>query len=735
MIENSWLLNGVDPAARQRAVEEAARRGVSLGDYLTDIVLQNALAQHVRGQDAAFAEEAAPALSPTTGDNFAVRHQIKALEVRLGSTVTRLNGAQEAFDSSLFDLAGRLGDVETLADDTAHALGEQLKDLQGGIAALRLGLADIEQAAHASGEENSLGRAALADACGELERRLEGVEAIARGADRAAATLAEAQHAYHLSVAGDMEALSRETNARVSANLDQMRLAADEASAQADVAAAHLIAELRSLRQSIDERFIASATETRTRMQAAFAEAAGRLAALSDRVTVGERQGERHAEHVRAQIADVEDGVQTALEETALALRRADAVLAADIVGVSENNRVALEALRAGMAAETTAMHERHLAATARIAAVETRVATLADAGTARHEALERHCSTTNASLQDAIDQVETSVLEQFDAAAARSGELEQDIAHVRRALGAEIHRVEACTLAALEQQSLDRGAGDQALRRAAEQQAAASEAAVQTAIEDMRQRIEEQMAALRGQQANAQARIDGVSAALANDGPLATVVAATADEVASLRARVLRIHGDDREVSERVAKLETADAQARMALEALRVHVEAVAAQVPTSQDQRLHELELSLADLRLGQSVAGARTDAAHAETSAAIAMRLAELEERQADSLNRLRADIAQFVAENDRRLSALDEKSPDLAAPFVAIEQRLVELEQRDVGTAFAELRARIEDRILGVEQRNVRTLEQLNDTVSLIERRLLSDEPDEEALSA
>jgi len=41
--------------------------------------------------------------------------------------------------------------------------------------------------------------------------------------------------------------------------------------------------------------------------------------------------------------------------------------------------------------------------------------------------------------------------------------------------------------------------------------------------------------------------------------------------------------------------------------------------------------------------------------------------------------------------------------------------------------FAELRARIEERILGVEQRNVRTLEQLSETVALIERRFSEDD--------
>ena len=77
-----------------------------------------------------------------------------------------------------------------------------------------------------------------------------------------------------------------------------------------------------------------------------------------------------------------------------------------------------------------------------------------------------------------------------------------------------------------------------------------------------------------------------------------------------------------------------------------------------------------------------------------------------------------------------LKTLAPTSP-LALP-ATIEQRLAELEQRDIGSAFAELRARIEDRILGVEQRNVRTLEQLSETVALIERRFAAGEEEERA---
>jgi hypothetical protein len=783
MSETSWNLTGVDPDARDRAVEEAARRGVSLGDYLTDIVLQNALAEQMRSQGEVFAEEAEPLTdmalqnaiaakvrsegflgesepfadmmlesalaeptrsqseglleaaepAPTPGQSFAIRHQIKTLERHLGSSVASLDGALNALDTSLVGLGGRLGALESQAGRSAEALSEQVQNLHMSLAALRMGLANAESAAKASGETNERAHASLADACGELEQRLEGIEAIARGAESAATQLALAQNAFRGSLAQDLDALSRETAAHVSAGLAaglaQVRAAADEAAAQADAAAAHLITELRAVRQGIDKRLAESAAETKHRMQAAFAESGERIAALADRIAVGERQSETRAEHVRAQIADMEDGVQTALEETALALRRADAVLASDIVRAAETSRTALDALRADVAAETAAMHERQLNAGARLANVEARVTAAAEQVATRQEALDRRVSAASAELREALGQVDATISEQFDIAASRASELEQDIAHVRRALGAEINRVEACTLAALETQAQDRSASDAMARRAMDEQAIAT----RSAIEDMRQRVEEQVAALRGQQANAQARFDTVAAALANDGPFATVISATADEVASLRTRVLGIQAADREAAGRAAKLEEADLETAKKLETLRNRVETMAAEVP-GQSERLHAVELSVADLRLSHLAAASASVDEASEAVLAVRARVAELEERQTDAFHRLRNDISQFIADNERRLAQLEEAAPDLAAPFMAIEQRLAELEQHDVGVVFAELRARIEERVLGVEQRNVRTLEQLSETVALIERRF-SDDDERAARSA
>ena len=136
MSETTWVLKGVDPAARQQAIDEAARRGVSLADHLTDIVLQNALAEQLRGQGAALLAEADGETDirvPTEEANtaFAVRHRLKALEKRLSASVGSIDGTLHALDSALFDLTFRIGDVEALAGDSAHAFAHALQELQG----------------------------------------------------------------------------------------------------------------------------------------------------------------------------------------------------------------------------------------------------------------------------------------------------------------------------------------------------------------------------------------------------------------------------------------------------------------------------------------------------------------------------------------------------------------------------------------------------------------------------
>jgi hypothetical protein len=165
------------------------------------------------------------------------------------------------------------------------------------------------------------------------------------------------------------------------------------------------------------------------------------------------------------------------------------------------------------------------------------------------------------------------------------------------------------------------------------------------------------------------------------------------------------------------------------------------VAAQsVETAQhaDARAHQIEVALADLRLEvlSNVEASNTAAAmqtlqermtaselrqvDATASALQTLheRMTAFELRQGNALEALRDDIARFVSDNDGRLEAL-ENAPAPAAP------------QGDLAAEFETLRSRIEERVLGVELRSVRTLEQVVDTVAILEQRLLGREPAEE----
>jgi flagellar motility protein MotE (MotC chaperone) len=160
--------------------------------------------------------------------------------------------------------------------------------------------------------------------------------------------------------------------------------------------------------------------------------------------------------------------------------------------------------------------------------------------------------------------------------------------------------------------------------------------------------------------------------------------------------------------------------------------HVEERCAEGRDEAHSRLSELEHDLAYVR---RTLGAEIERVEACTLAALAKQsqdrkagdaataeqsmerlrkletaLADLEDRQADALEALRESIARLVSENDRRLVAIEGAA-----------------EPRDFAARLAEFRLQIHARILEVEQRSVRALEQLSQTVSVIEGRVASSE--------
>lgn len=832
MSDNSWVLRGVDPETRQKAVTEAERRGMSLSDYLTDVVLQGAVVEQM--------SQPAPAepdtYDPTPGqsgvgrpaENFAVRHRLETIERRLSLSVGGLDSTVRELDSSVFGLASRLDDAETFAAETADAVTVAMQEVGANLTAIRKRLGDAEDGVEALNEGLEAARGEAETRSLGIEHRLNNVEDIARSADAAIGVLGQAHETLKYAVAEDFSAFARESAARLGAGLEEVRTAADAAAAQADAAVAHLIAELRDMRIALEDSLGESAADTRARMQAAFADAADRMASLAERVTENERYTARTADQLRGQIADVEDGAQTALEETAETLRQAGASLAADLARATQDTRTALESVHGDLSSELAELRERQVGGLARLKVVDAAVSTtINDLGELRETARRN------------LHQAQSDWDARFDAITARLAGAEGDGAQARQVFAAEIERVEACTLAALEKLN-----GDLAIASYSAEEAA-------TATRDI---LAAQIADIRDQHIGAMARLKLLDKALgAHD------LIAAAETAGPVHDRLARLEADiqeralDREVAARLGRLElnagrgdieqklvahqdvleahatalgeqqaayetltsrvtsaeitldevvaaqsaqqsaAAEIDARIAaiesiaaerietkqavigvarrvealaeqLEAQRIddslfqriddlrgrlaaseaqageaadRVHGVArmlgrltaqnADASTQSEERLHKLELAVADLRLEQFSTGETPLAAAnlAEGVQAIEQRVAEMERRQVDVFEQLRADIAHFIGENDRRLAALETSHTPVTGfdgLAEAIDARFDALEQRDLAAEFEKLRQRLDDRILGVEQRSVRALEQVADTVALIEQR-------------
>jgi hypothetical protein len=100
--------------------------------------------------------------------------------------------------------------------------------------------------------------------------------------------------------------------------------------------------------------------------------------------------------------------------------------------------------------------------------------------------------------------------------------------------------------------------------------------------------------------------------------------------------------------------------------------------------------------------------------------VEQRIRAFEERQDAAIQRLHGDIARFVDGQARRLEAL--------------EQATSQSQTLDLATEFATLRRRVEERILGAEERSVRALEQAAGVMAVLEQKLHA-EPEEIRQSA
>lgn len=717
MSESSWVLRGVAPETRQWAEEEADRLGLSLAEFLTR-VLSGEAPSGVQGSDFAGEDsedaDAEAAFAPAPETNFALRHRLDTLERRFGLTVSGLDSAIHTLDSSVFGLAGRVDDSE----QTATGAADGVAALSESVSALRKRLSDAEDAVEAQNEAQDLDRAAVADRCAGIEVRLNQVASVACGADSAAIALAEANEVLKRAVAEDFIAFAHESATRVDTGLHEMRAAAETAAAQADAAVARLTSELSSLRQALEQRMTDNSAETRVRMQAAFADANGRTAALAARLEQAEQLTQRTAEQLRAQISDMEDCAQAALEDTAETLRQAGAALAADVQRANEDNRAALDRLHADLADELAKVRDQQSGTTARLKLVDSALgATANDVA-----ALRNH---VDASLLQRIEAAQTSWDQRFETLTARLTHNERNSAETNFALRAETDRVEACMFAALEKLAGDIAATNVSLDDKLARRAADTDAL----IDSIRRHLDGEAADLREQSAGALARIKLVESAQEAQVGFANRLDDLYERVDALARRAELLEAtqtDDDDLCGRIEELrsrlaahesnanDTAD-QAH-GVSRLLSQLTAQSAGATAQTDERLHKIELAMADLRL-ERLAAPETPDMSADALASLEQRLGTLEQRQGEALKTLRAEIAHFIGANDRRLSALEQpKTAPAPGP--------------DLTQAFEALRTRVEERIVGIELRSVRTLEQVADTVAMLERRFTGDDQTE-----
>lgn len=871
MSDSAWVLKGIDPETRDRAVQEAGRLGVSLSDYLTDMVLRAAITDQVVGSPVA--EEPA---APQDGAEPGVRHRFRTLERRLEHSLGSLDAAQRTLDASFFDISERVDELEGFAANTAQALQQGLQDTAEQLVALQQ---QAEENAAARASENAAAHEGLASSISALNAYTQDIDTIARRADNNAGVLADAHETLKHAVATDFAEFSDQIALRLNVGLRDVAAAADEAAAQTDAAIAQLVVEIRDARESLEQSVADGVDETRRRVHAAFSDAAQRMEALSDRVDQVERQAAVSADQIRARMADMEDAGQIALEETAESLREAGAALAADIQRAAQDHRAALESVHSDLSSEISELHDRQQGALARLKLLDAAVSHgVTDLNSLRQHMLER-VAAAELTASERAGQVLNIATEQTEAVAARLARHEEQAADAQFQLRAESERIETATYASLQKLAgdiaLTRGEAAQAaeqvgaraqaeiaelreqtsgfgarltiidlalrtqtslIERISKVEAALSDAASGAKLSDMEAQVSvlRQAIGRNGDEALIR-RIDELSARLAEaadgdaalDSKVADVeaqmnvvrqaIAKSGDDTLLRRIEELRGGGDafnarlaDIEVQvnvlrqavattdqdtilQRIAELASRvdgwdkDTQATASksddLVRLMGRLSENYADASAQADQRLHKLEVALADLRLEHlssreaPVASAdevaslanrlsaverlhaavltpddvvalegrmgaverlqrgavspenlvalesrlsaveRLQATHTpdvvisgpspEEVAQLNRRLAAMETRQAEALETLRADIVRFVTDNDRRLSSIEHTEVDY-----------------NLAAEFDGLRRLVEERILGIETRSVRTLEQVADTVQMLEERFM-----------
>jgi chromosome segregation ATPase len=704
MSESAWLLWGVDPEARQKAAAEAAARGLSLADYLEDVLRQG------------IGEGGAPAALPSADTalraDASSSHNLKTLERRLTLAIGRLDSTASALDNSFLGLAARIDVAESMAAETSDALNSAMSEVDANLSALKARLGETEAAAQVLGDEQHLAYVAFDARLVASERQLTHTESRARGAEQGVSELAAAHEALKRAVAQDFNELARQTDSRLTAGLAELRAAADAAAEQAEAASAHLVSEMRALRNAVEARVTESAAETRKRMQAAMAEGAAKITNLSTRIDEQERAQAAVQDFAKSLVADSEERTQATLEATAETLRQAGAALAAEFARATRENESAIEAVHADLSAEIAQVREHHAGATARQKQIDAALASAAEETQKLRGETNAGFTAAESLMRVTVARAQSDWDERFAALSARLTDNRQATQEDVLAARAETTRVEASMLAALEKLAGDiiklrDDSGGAESRFAAIDGALAGTHAGAAQLARRVTQLETSAAERRYEE-----RLQHVESALEN-GPSDQAVTALREQTAAVAAGLTAARRMDEslakrldDIQRRLAAAEQSEADAAENLGKFSAALDTTSEAGSSHNEERLSEIEFAAERLReVAQD---------QAEALASVEARIAAWEERQADAFEVLRDGLAQFISENERRFAALEAGST---------------LDEAIAGEIDA-MRARVEARVGEIEQRSVRALEQVADTMAILEERFMQARDDQ-----
>lgn len=266
MSAQSWSVKGIDPKIREAAREAAARKGMSLAEYLNHALTGEAAAAAAVGASipprGRALRYAAPNIEDDGDDDWQINsgaraseptrltQRVESIERRTQLALTGLDRAVSAIDRSVLGLAARIEDAEALSGDAADRIAHALEQF-------RLAGETLSGRVERAENESAESRRVVDDVQHRLESQVSMAGEVARRAEAAAS--------YIAAEIDNRDAAAAQT-------LAEARDAAERAAEQARSASADAVRELRQLQTQLTEQLAASESSTRRSIENAVSE-------------------------------------------------------------------------------------------------------------------------------------------------------------------------------------------------------------------------------------------------------------------------------------------------------------------------------------------------------------------------------------------------------------------------------------------------------------------------------